>query len=106
ARTAVRFGIVKMNRGQSIPTDDAVELAKCFFDARFTANVVTRSKYMRRIEADAQSFGLAHVCDDVSEMFKPVAETRSLARGSFERDFGFHFWNRSQDHIDRLYDSR
>ena len=31
ARTAGRFGIVKMNRGQSIAADDAVELGEMFF---------------------------------------------------------------------------
>ena len=106
ARTAGRFGIVKMNRGQSIAADDAIELAKCFFDACFAANVITRSEDVRRIETNAQPFRFAHVCNNVSEMFKPIAETRTLAGGSFERDFRFHFWNRSEDDINRLCDPR
>ena len=54
---------------------------------------------MRRVETNAEAFRLAHVGNDVRDLFEAIAETRALAGGRFERDFRFRLW---QDGVHRV----
>src|SRR5207247_10222570 len=55
SRAARRFGIVDMNRNETIETDYAVELAKCFSNCCFTANVITGGEDRCGVEINDQT---------------------------------------------------
>ncbi len=75
SRTAGGFRIVKMNGDETIPTDYPIEFAQGLSHRGFAADVVTRSKNMRGVEANTQTLGLAHAVDDVCKLLKFVPQT-------------------------------
>src|ERR1700730_4258882 len=91
-RAACSFGIVHVNRRETLETDHSIEFTKCFLNTGFAADVVTGGEHVRRVEANAETLGLADVVDDVSDLLKFMAQTGALSGRRFERDFRFHFW--------------
>ena len=56
------------------------------------------------IKTNTEALRLAHVCDDVGDLLETVSETGALAGCGLECDSGLHFWNFSEDAIDRFHD--
>src|SRR5207253_2439113 len=75
-RATCSFGIVQMNCYQSVPRlrDNSIELAKCLLGRVLRADVVTGSKNVSSIEANADPFGLAHIGNNVGDVLEAMAE--------------------------------
>ena len=93
SRTANCFGIVYVNRNETIATNNAIEFMKCFPHSGFAADLVTCGEQMRGVQAHAQTLRFAHVRDNVREMLEPMADARTLAGRNLECDFRLYFWN-------------
>ena len=65
-----------MNCYQSVPRlrDNSIELAKCLLGRVLRADVVTGSKNVSRIEANADPFGLAHIGNNVGDVVEAMTE--------------------------------
>ena len=95
----------RCNRGQAIQANQRDRIRETFVRARFlAADVVAGGEDMRGIETNTKPFRLAHVVDDVGDLFESLAETRSLTGRRFERDPGFHFRNIREHAVDRFDD--
>src|ERR1700731_1875253 len=90
-----------MDGYQLVESDCAIKLAKQFSRRRFAADVITGRKNVRGVEANAQTFRLAHVSQDVGDLLKGVAKTGSLARSRFQGNACLHFWDDGKHLIDR-----
>src|SRR5207244_2089641 len=93
--------IVHVNRGETVETDYAIELAKRFLHPGLTSEVVARGEHVRSVETNAEAFRLARVFNDVGDLFETMPETRTLPGRCFERDPRFHFRNSAKHAIDR-----
>ena len=61
-------------------------------------------KNVRRVEANAEPFGRAHIPDDVGQMLEGVTQACALTRRCLQRDPRFHLWQARQDLVDRRDD--
>src|SRR5438045_5343126 len=103
ARAARCFGIVEMNRSESIATNDPIEFAKCFLNAGRVPDVVARCEQMRGVYANTKPFPFAHIGNDVGDLFEAVPEAGALTGGRFKRDLRFHFRNFPEHAIDGIH---
>src|SRR2546423_9553277 len=106
ARATRSFGIIQMNCREALPRlwDNAVEFEKCFLHRNLRPDSVTGSKNVSGIKANTQPFRLAHIVNDVRDLFEAMTKARALASCGFERDLRFHVWNHAPDPIDRRSD--
>ena len=63
-----------MNRNETIQSDFPIEFAKCFSNAGFGADVVTRREKVRSIQTNAEALRFTDVVDDVREMLDAMTD--------------------------------
>lgn len=74
-RAARRFGIVHVDRGETIATNYAIECQKRSLNGGFAPDIITGGENVRGIETNAKSLGLADVLYNISDLFKAMTET-------------------------------
>jgi len=104
ARATHSFRIVQVNGREAVATNNSIEFTKCFLRPHLRTELITSGKEVSSIDANAEPFGLAHIANDVRNLFEAMTETRALASRSFERDLRFHPWDYTPHRIDRCGD--
>src|SRR5437773_12211934 len=109
ARSAPRLGIIQVNGGESVESDDAVEFPEHFSDSHFISDIISGRKHVRGIQAHAKTFWLVNALDDVRNLFERVAETRTLPGCSLQSDSCFYvrqFREHQLDGSDNVVEAR
>src|SRR4051794_23342188 len=91
-----------MQSDKMFQTNHSVEFAKHLSNRFFRSDVIARSKNVRGIETNGDSFRLANLRHDGGKMFEAVSKACSLAGSCLKRDFCFYLRYFAKNKVNRL----